>query len=86
MIDDLANGQVRDGDQGVDMPQIAFAVGTQVGPDGKNLMVSLHLGTGVMSVVAVIPAKEGDRFADQLCAQIKKAAKECRSKNSGLIL
>lgn len=80
-INDLASG---DASQSAEIPQIAFAVGKQVGPDGKTLMVGLHLGTGVMSAVVVIPAQNGDQFADELCRQIKKAAMECRITNSGI--
>jgi len=67
-----------------DAMQLGFAVGKQPGPDGKTQMVSIHLGTGVMSVAVVIPADSADEFADQISRDVKKAGMECRLSNKGI--
>ena len=60
--------------------QLAVAVTTQEGPDGKE-MVSIHLGTLAMSCAFVIPADQADQVADGLAEQIKMQGRNARIKN-----
>lgn len=63
--------------------QLAIAVTTQEGPDGKE-MVSIHLGTLAMSCAFVIPAEAADNVADGLSEQIKTQGRNARIKNGRL--
>lgn len=67
------------------VPQLGCAIGKQQGPDGQ-MMVSLHLGTSVMSVAVVIPAEGADEWIESVSKDFKKAARECRLSNKGIEL